>query len=651
MRCVLGAFFLLLAGGQASAQVSYPEVFEQFITGWVHYDEGAYAASFRAFKRAKALDPAFYPARDGMIASLKRMGLPEFADYIVRREALRKQQAFELEPKLAFWGVFSDQSFEVVGAEAIEIPLLAFLRREVALPVVEVSPTSRAWVERERMAPCQFNMLVLLTSEGSGDIVARVHLIEAFDVEQGNELDLVAELPRLSHSQWTIDLRHTTLPEFLKTSQASDALRGLLDGEWQNPDQPFIIDPETAQLPPLEEIYNAGEFISKLALGLERPSEQFLGYFKRVYRGNLHQDRHFIEHSWRLWMYRVIPEDDPARPWVLISLAGQGYRGVRLYPEFYRARHFDNIFVDELLEDFPDHPTTKQLEENIRKQRESAEREAESKEKSALDAYNQARTLIARRGKWREVASLLGGVPLTERRHSRIVESVEKIFQRYGKNAISAIDHQELYHFSSFIRRTAIVLAEIDPIVRESVDAYALHALKTADWNAYNYFFDYMAAINHQGDKLHLKEMLQQATPSLVDGFRELPILRLRMRLADSAAILSIYAGEAEQALEFIELGLLQLDAEPIQSYESDPAYVDELKKERFVLWTTQARALFALKRYEELEQHIEATLAELDGEAITYYPRLSGGTNAENYVGIYLLKLKDRIPREALSS
>lgn len=68
----LGLFLALHAD---ASEAPYPEVFDEFITGWVDYDDGYYAAALRAFTRAYALDPDFRPATEAMASSLGRMGM------------------------------------------------------------------------------------------------------------------------------------------------------------------------------------------------------------------------------------------------------------------------------------------------------------------------------------------------------------------------------------------------------------------------------------------------------------------------------------------------------------------------------------------------------------------------------------------------
>lgn len=367
MRSLFIAALLVFLAIPCTAKVSYPEVFENFITGWVEYDEGAYAASLRAFGRAQALDPDFYPARDGYIASLRRMNLPELADFYLRRTSVSGPPRLQLEEKLAFWGVFSDQDFEVTGTDSISEPLITMLRDEVALPIVEVLPTSQKWTDKQEMAAFKYNMLVMLTDNDEG-LTARIHLIEAFDVESGNELDLVAPLPentKHQHRHWAIKLGDTALPDFLKTAEAKAELRGLLFGEWQNPDAAFVVDNETKALGSLQELSSADEVISKLVTMDDAPWRHYVAAVRN--RGDLETvARDCLSKGLLVWLLAITPRDAPDRPWLLGAAATFGSFGylARWYPEHYQSRYGSNHYASELVREYPDHLLSRSLRFN-----------------------------------------------------------------------------------------------------------------------------------------------------------------------------------------------------------------------------------------------------------------------------------------------
>jgi len=103
-----------------------------------------------------------------------------------------------------------------------------------------------------------------------------------------------------------------------------------------------------------------------------------------------------------------------------------------------------------------------------------------------------------------------------------------------------------------------------------------------------------------------------------------------------------ILDGEPRHALEFVELGLAQYDAEPMQAVDKRESRQSSRLEERFRLLTVKAEALLALSRNEDLVLLIDTTLLELDGRSIQYWTWEQRG-HVDKTIGKRLLTLRDK--------
>lgn len=366
MLCFVRFFFLLFLVATplsiAKAEVAAPEIFEEFINGWVDYDDGSYASALRAFARARGLDPTFGPALGGMQASLIHMNMPEIA-HTVGTRGYWFTKKIEYLPALAFWGLYSDSSFQLEGAEQIEQRIFELLQTCVDLPIYLVSPGSQLWEDRQSMIAAQYNLLALFSiDDNTGNIRLRFHLIEKLDVSQGNSLDLLASNSpnawTVQHRAWTLELPRTEFIEGLKDPAVVDELQGLLFGEWQNADAPFQIDPETANLPDFADLDTIWEVFSKAAMHETPQAEWFFQSqsIASVY-GNIFRRLAYHEGFLR-WILSRSPKIDSLRPWLLAYDLRDG-----LTKQFWHACD-SQLVTEELLNNYPQHLATQTLRFN-----------------------------------------------------------------------------------------------------------------------------------------------------------------------------------------------------------------------------------------------------------------------------------------------
>ncbi len=363
----LARFFVLLlfiasSFEKTNAEVAEPEIFEEFINGWVDYDDGAYASALRAFARARSLDPAFAPAVGGMQASLLQMDMPEIANAVGYRGS-KYTKKIEYLPALAFWGIYSDNSFQLEGAKPLEREIVELLKTHVDLPIHLVSPSSQKWDDRKTMIPAHYNLMALFsTDEDTGDILLRFHLIEQLDISQGKSLDLLtpnsSDLWTVQHRAWTLQLPRTQFFENLQEPTVIQELKGLLFGEWKNEDAPFRIDPETANLPDFADLDTIWEIFSKAAISESPKAEWFCHTVNAKRLGTGYFQRYAFHEGFLRWILDHSAADDPYRPWLLaFDLRNEHLEAL---PRAFSPEEVKK----ELLQSYPNHPATKILRFN-----------------------------------------------------------------------------------------------------------------------------------------------------------------------------------------------------------------------------------------------------------------------------------------------
>lgn len=349
-------FCLLLAVIPARADFSAPEILNEFVNAWVEYDKGHYAAALRSFARVHNMDPRFGPSIDGIRASLIQMDMPEVADSL-RGWGNGFVHEIEYQPELAFWGVYHDDQYSFPGVSRIENQIHQFLIDNVNYPIRRVSPGSQYWQDRQDMAPCQYNLMVMLAPDEEPNYIrARFHLITALDVSTNQSVDIIANAPGkpwiYTHRTWMLRLSKTDLAASLDTEIAGNELRSLITGEFPTPPAPFIADEETLALPDFSELKDCWELYSKAAVS-ENPQLDWL--LDAWHSGGGHEGPITRLRGFPRWLLRRNPEVANHRDWPWVVF----YSTYDSTVSFYKRDHYDLFTEDYIREHFADHPVGK----------------------------------------------------------------------------------------------------------------------------------------------------------------------------------------------------------------------------------------------------------------------------------------------------
>lgn len=332
----------------------YPEVFDEFITGWVDYDDGYYAAALRAFARAHALDPEFRPASEAMVASLGHMGMPEIGESILRHPWVSKGSEYSYRPAVAFWGIFHSSDIDGVATAGLEQTVTSTLNNLVDLPVVLTSPSEKTWAERKNLQPCAYNLLIFLFKEtGHDDAIARIHLIRNYSVESGKELDLALSTnpTQFAHQQFEINLDPRDIRELWDNQAFHEGLKELFDPDVEIENPAYRVDAETAAPLDTNSDKDPWMYLSKASVS----TEFALKNYPFIHKRNLPKNGNSailsaLYISFPEWLAHQLEIEHPLRPWLLAKA------------------HFDNIYSrnwyskrarelrEELIRDHPDHP-------------------------------------------------------------------------------------------------------------------------------------------------------------------------------------------------------------------------------------------------------------------------------------------------------
>lgn len=332
----------------------YPEVFDEFLTGWVEYDDGYYAAALRAFARAHALDPEFRPATEAMAASLGHMGMPEIGEAIVRDRWVSKGSDYDFRPAVAFWGIFHSAEIKSASTAGLEQAVTDAMNNLVDLPVVLTSPSAKTWAERKNQQPCAYNLLIFLfQEEGQEYAIARIHLIQNYSIESGKELDLaLSTLPtRFAHQSVEINLDPNEIAQ-LSTSEAfHDGLRELFDPEIKIENPAYRIDAETEAFFTAKTIDDPWISLAKASVStaFALDNYQAIKRFYSRYRGN-GPVMAAVGPGFPEWLAHQLEIAHPMRPWLLAEADRENMSSQRWYPK--KAGRIR----EELIRDHPDHP-------------------------------------------------------------------------------------------------------------------------------------------------------------------------------------------------------------------------------------------------------------------------------------------------------
>ncbi|WP_269540040.1 hypothetical protein [Cerasicoccus fimbriatus] len=337
----------------AKPNVTYPEVFEEFINGWVDYDDGAYASALRAFARANNQDPEFYPAREAMQASLLRMRMPEIAQALTVKTRRRVKTKISYEPILAFWGLYHDAALHLENSAPLEEAVYQLLEQSAGLPVTKLSPTSQAWDERGKITPGQFNAIALAYPGDSDDsITISLHLMGQFNIADSQALDVEIEGAaqwQLKHKKWILQINKANITELATTPELQQDIREMIDGELKPVIMPFIVDEETAAMGSVAALDKPWDIISKAAVSAPNPDD-FLAIAHKFGYDDLHDWGYYpVCFGYPDWLAHQLPVDHPQRPWLLGIV--QDYN--RTYG-LYDHDRVDEI-RNEIIRDYPGH--------------------------------------------------------------------------------------------------------------------------------------------------------------------------------------------------------------------------------------------------------------------------------------------------------
>lgn len=351
---LLTALGLFLALRADASEAPYPEVFDEFITGWVDYDDGYYAAALRAFTRAYALDPDFRPATEAMASSLGHMGMPEIGEAILRDRWVSKGSEYVFRPAVAFWGIFHSADIENVSTAGLEETVTDALSDIVELPIVLTSPSAKTWAERKNQQPCAYNLLIFLFQEDDAEYAtARIHLIQNYRIESGKELDLaLSTLPtRLGHQSFAINLDPNEIAQLSTIQAFHDGLRELFDSEVAIQNPPYRIDPETEAPFHSGAVEDPWMYLSKASISKEFALDNY-GSIRSFYLENDGNEAvsAALGVGYPAWLAHRLAIEHPIRPWLLAEANHANMSGFRWYSE--RARKLQ----EELAQDHPEHP-------------------------------------------------------------------------------------------------------------------------------------------------------------------------------------------------------------------------------------------------------------------------------------------------------
>lgn len=338
----------------SASDAPYPEVFDEFITGWVDYDDGYYAAALRAFARAHALDPEFRPATEAMAASLGHMGMPEIGESILRDRWVSKGRAYTFRPAIAFWGIFHSSEIDSVSTAGLERTVTEAMNNLVDLPIVLTSPSAKTWTERKNQQPCAYNLLIFLFQEDDAEYaIARVHLIRNYNVESGKELDVAFSTTpnQLAHRKIEIKLDPDDVAQLSGNRAFNEGLRELLDPDLEIENPAYRIDAETEASLSAESTEDPWMLLSKASSSAEFALEQF-PFIENLGRQKNQSNavRAALAAGFPEWLAHQLDVEHPMRPWLLAEARHENYNSLRWHPK--KAGEVR----EELLRDHPEHP-------------------------------------------------------------------------------------------------------------------------------------------------------------------------------------------------------------------------------------------------------------------------------------------------------
>lgn len=353
MRHFCAVLGLLSVLNSNASEGPYLDVFDEFITGWVDYDDGYYAAALRSFARAYALDPEFRPATEAMAASLGHMGMSEVGESILRDRFVSKGREYTYRPAVAFWGVFQSSEIERVSTAGLEETVVRALRSLVDLPVVLTSPSTASWAGRKNAIPCAYNLLIFLFQEPDNEYaIARIHVIRNYSVTSGKELDLALST-QFAHQTLEINLDPKGIAQLSKNQNFHEGLRELFDSHVEIQEPAYRIDAETVAAFDARPTGEPWMHLSKASVSTEFALASYpdIKNYHRPNRDNV-AGLAAVNAGMPEWLAHQLDLDHPTRPWLLAEAHYANDNSFRWKPQKARG------IREELIRDYPEHPAT-----------------------------------------------------------------------------------------------------------------------------------------------------------------------------------------------------------------------------------------------------------------------------------------------------